>query len=1143
MQELRHGKVSVMGGTEPKLNLLTAAQICRIVKLCTFILLAGCLHAFATGYGQKITLSEKDVPLTKVFKEIKRQTGYQFLYVSEQLEQASKVTIAIKDASLEEVLEQCFKGQPFGYEIKEKTIVVKPKGTHGTSTSAINETIADPITVTGKVTDAEGRPLPGANVKVKGSNIGVTTDNDGNFVLKNVSENAVLEISFVGHEMKTFTVRGAGFVNIALDQRLSLLDETVVIAYGTTTRRLSTGNVATVKAKDIETQPVSNPLLALQGRVPGLFITQSTGFAGTGVSVRIQGQNSIRKGNDPFYVIDGVPYTSQVLPTINSILGNSGSFYVGAVQGSGNPLSYINPADIESIEILKDADATAIYGSRAANGAVLITTKKGKAGETRIDLNLQSGWQKVTSKLDVLNTQEYLEMRKAAYINDGLTIPNSSTTPDNSNYDLTIWDQNKYTDWQNVLIGGTGKYSDMQMSISGGNNNTQYLVAGGYHKETTVFPGDLADKKVSLHFNLNSITTNQKFKFQISGNYLADNNALIPIDLTPVAFALAPNAPFLYNEDGSLNWEQLPNGNSTWENPLTYLNRKYNIKSNNLISNAVLSYRLLPNVELKSSFGYNNIQTNEIQTFSVISLAPERRPTSQGSAVFANGNVNTWILEPQVHYKGTIAKGKLEMLIGSSYQHENRSRQQFSATGYNSDALLEDVRSAASVRVGGSVNRHYKYIGLFGRINYNWADKYILTITARRDGSSRFGINNLFHSFGGVGAAWIFTSEPFLQKHTRIISFGKLRASYGTSGNDQIGDFQYLNLYENITGAIPYQAQGGLRPTGLSNPHLQWELTKKINLGIDIGLLNSKIDFNLNYYHNRSSNQLLPYALPIITGFPDNTINFPATLQNSGWEFSLSTTNFRKKDFEWTSSINLTIPVNKLVDFPKLETSTLSSTLVVGEPISSLKLYTFSGVNSTTGVFEFDDGKGGLTSRPDTAVAATRNLIIDLGQKFYGGFQNTFSYKGFELDILFQFVKQLGRNNVLGNLFPGQFFGTSNIANQPAYVLGGWQKDGDITNAQRYTTNYPSDLLYGFSAAESSNLSYSDASYVRLKNLALSWFIPSSISNRLHTKSVRFSIMCQNLLTFSNYKGLDPETKSSTLPPLRILTVGLKVTL
>jgi TonB-linked SusC/RagA family outer membrane protein len=947
-----------------------------------------------------------------------------------------------------------------------------------------------------------------------------------------VDENAVLEISYVGFETQLVSLQGKSALAISLNPKNNSLDEMQIIAYGTTTKRLNTGNVSTVKARDIETQPINNPLLALEGRVPGLFITQSSGLAGSGVKVKIQGQNSIGRGSDPLYVIDGVPYTSETLPTLSSILGLSGTSAGGTIPiGSGNPLSFINPADIESIDVLKDADATAIYGSRAAAGAILITTKKGKAGQTKVNISLQNGWGKVARKLNLLNTQQYLEMRHEALRNDNLT-------PSATDYDINgVWDTTRYTDWQKELLGGTSKFQDVQASVSGGNSNVQYLIGGGYHKETTVFPGDFADQKGSMHFSINSISPNQRFKVQLSGNYLVDKNQLPTNDLTQQALRLAPDAPMLYNSDGSLNWALLSNGNSSFNNPIgNYAYSKYQDKTNNLIANALVSYKIITGLELKASFGFTRLENDEIQTSPFAAIAPPNWPFSQRTTQFGHGLINSWILEPQATYSHKFGKGQLQTLVGTTFQEQNSNLQQVTATGFNSDLVMEDIKSASSITPYATVIANYKYSALFGRVNYNWTDKYILNLTGRRDGSSRFGSENLFHNFWSMAGGWIFSSEKFMQSNLAFISFGKLRASYGTTGNDQIGDYQFLNQYSTISNVqVAYQGINSIAPQGIPNPYIQWEETRKLQFGLDFGFLKDRILLSANYSRNRSSNQLLSYSLPITTGVGSLITNFPATIENTAWEFSVNTDNVHSGNFKWTSNFNLSIPKNKLVAFPNIETSSYSSSLIVGQPFTIKLLYHFIGVDPTTGAYVFSDSKGNVTSKPQYPTDAT--AVVNMAPKFYGGFQNRISYKGFALDFLFQFVKQIGTNYAFG-FQPGRF----NL-NQPDYVLSRWTKPGDVTTIQRYYSNSSLSSAYTNLTSISDGV-WADASYIRLKNLSLSWQLPQATLQKLHLKNLRVYTQGQNLLTITNYKGLDPENLStSSLPMLRVITVGLQLTL
>jgi TonB-linked SusC/RagA family outer membrane protein len=1093
------------------------------MKLTAFFILAACLHVNATGYGQKVTLSEREVHIEKIFSEIRKQTGFNFLYTSNILNNTHRVTVKVTNATVGEVLDICLEGQGLEYRVKseDNLIIIKAKPQVKPLVEA-GEARGGPIDVSGRITDAEGRPLPGANVKVRGSNVGVTTDNDGRFSLKGIPENSVLEISYVGHDMKTFTVRASGMVNIALDQKLSMLDETVVIGYGTTSKRLSTGNVSTVKAEDIARQPVNNPLLALQGRVPGLFITQVTGLPGSGINVTVQGQNSIRNGNDPFYIVDGVPYTSQLLTNYGSILGTA------AIGSNGNPLSFINPADIESVSVLKDADATAIYGSRGANGVILITTKKGKSGQTKVDLNMQTGWGKVTRKLDLLNTQQYLEMRREAKRNDNAAI----TATD---YDLNgLWDTTRYTDWQKVLIGNTAHYTDVNATVSGGNSNTQVLVGAGYHRETTVFPGNLADEKGSLHFSIINTSANQKFRMQLTGNYMEDNNRIISRDLTQDAIKLAPNAPEIYTADGLLNWMPNATGASSWTNPLAYLNNRYKNKTKNLIGNAVVSYKIVPNLEIKSSFGYTNLQANEILTYPLVSFAPERRTTTATrSANYSSNNISSWIVEPQILYKTKLCNSQLEVLIGTTIQQSVSNGLSLLGVIYNSDVVLDDIRSAAAITIDGTVNSVYKYNALFTRLNYNLFDKYIINLTARRDGSSRFGPGSQFHNFGAVGIGWIFSKEELIQNALPFISFGKLSASYGTTGNDQIGDYRFMSLYYSSSYGVPYQGVNGMQAVGLSNPFLQWEETKKLQLGLNVGLFKEKVNISASYFRNRSSNQLLNYNLPIQTGFANVFRNLPATVQNSGWEFTLSSSNIIGKNFSWSSDFNLTIPKNQLLSFPGIETTGFSRSFIVGKPITLARVYSFAGVNPSTGVYQFVDYKGNLTSSPSSSTDQT--VLINNSPDLYGGISNNLRYKSVELDFTFQFIKRKGRNYFFGNSA-----GAVINSNQPVSVLQRWQKPGDITSRQRYNSNL--SLASQAVNAGISDAGYGEASFVRLKNFSLSWRIPGAWCKKSRLNNVRLYIQGQNLFTVTNYVGLDPETLSSTtLPPLKVFTLGFNI--
>ncbi|GAA3929236.1 TonB-dependent receptor [Chitinophaga oryziterrae] len=1092
----------------------------------TVLLVAISLHVSA-AYAQHISLNVKDKPLLEVLSSIRKQTGYNFIITSVNAQYAHPVTLTLNAATIETTLLKLFSDQPFLYEFDGKVIMIKLKPETEKKTPVQKENL-EQRELNGIVVDDKNKPLEGATVILNDqSNRGTITDSQGRFRFANAPENGTLLIRMLGHETRRVSYQNFTVGSIVIKEIDADLKEIQVIAYGTQIKKYSTNNIGTVSAAEIARQPVNNPLLALEGRVPGLFIQQASGVSGSNIYVKVQGINSLGNGSDPLYVIDGVPYT----PQFNTSLANSSFNSPG-----GSTFNFVNPADIESISVLKDADATAIYGSRAANGAILITTKKGKPGKTKIDVNLQNGWGQIAHKVDFLNTQQYLDMRKEAYTNAGKSIPTSATNPTSSNYDLTIWDQNRYTDWQKVLVGNTAHFTDLQASVSGGSNTTQFLAAYGFNRQTTVYPGSLGDLKGSVHLNLNHNSLDNKFHYNISATYLQDKNTLGSSDLMNPATSLTPNAPLLHLADGSLNWEPFPKNPSrySFRNPLAYTEERYTGNTNNLTANNNISYEILPGLQVKTSMGFNRLVGKEIQINPLTSIKPDAFDLTR-SALYLDKSISSWIIEPQITYTKETEYGVIDALIGSSFQQVSNDLLSQTGSGYTNDAQLGNL-SAASSTVTNFVDKSlYKYNALFGRINYRLKDKYILNLTARRDGSSRFGDQNKLHTFYAVGGAWLFADEHIIKNSLPWLSSGKIRASYGTTGNDQIGDYRYLSLLNTYGVDIPYGQSVGLTQFSIANPFLQWEETRKINLGLDLGFLKDRILLSVNYYRNRSSNQLIGYALPNITGFGSVDENFPATIQNKGLEGQLNVNVIRSKNFNWHSSLNMTIQRNKLIDFPDLATSSYANNYIIGQPINIFRAYQFAGVNPATGLYQFIDHNGKATSSPDPTTDKT--ILIDPNPKFFGGFSNSLQYKGFDLDFLLQFVNQKARNYKFGNL-PGLA-----VRNQPISVLNRWKNPGDIVDIQKVSTN-SSEISVPFDAAIASDASYVGASYVRLKNISLSYSLPMQWLSKIKASQARIYIQAQNLLTFTNFIGSDPETAGlGALPPLRIITVGLQITL
>jgi len=1065
---------------------------------------------------KKFTIVLHNATFTEALTKVSETTGIKSAYSSNVLHVPEKISIKAEDVTLRVIFQKLFVSQGIEYKVRESdnTVFLKNREAEKgrASTEYPDDSHKQEGNITGRITDAGGFAMAGVNVIVKGTTNGTTSDKDGNYTVS-AAETDVLTFSFIGYTPVEVSVNHRSIIDVTLEEDIHSLSEVVVNAgYYEVKNSERTGSIGRVSKEEIGKQPVSNPMQALQGRIPGVVVQQQSGVPGGGFVIRIRGQNSLRTdGNEPLYIIDGVPY--------------SGSSFSGAASSeiipNGNPFAALNPDDIESIEVLKDADATAIYGSRGSNGVVLITTKKGREEKSHVDIGIYSGFSTVPHFLDLLSTPQYLAMRKEALRND-------KAEPGFLDSDLTLWDSTRYTDWQRELIGGTAYTTNAKASVSGGNKDTQFLIGGGYFRQTTVFPGDFNDQKISGHVSVNHSPTEAKLGVNFSASYVFDNNNLLRNDLTRY-ITLPPNAPQVYTSDGSLNWE-----NSTWQNPYAFLRKPYQGRTSNLISALSLRYEVIPGLYLKSNFGFTDTQVREFSAFPIGTDDPAYS-IKTAISVFSNSSIRTWNVEPQADYNKQIGKGTLNVLVGTTFLSNTRTGTDVEASGYTSNAVLEDIMSAASLSVIGSKDITYRYNAVFSRINFNWDKKYLLNLTARRDGSSRFGPEKRFANFGAIGAAWIFSNEDFLSD-SELFSFGKLRASYGVTGSDQIGDYQYLDTYQPFYNT--YQGQTGIVPARLANATYSWETNKKFEAALELGIFKNALQISASYFRNRSSNQLVGLALPSITGFTSIQSNFPAIVQNSGVEIEVQSTNLKRQDVLWTTSFNLTVPRNLLVEYPNLAGSAYANRYEVGKSLYIRKMYHFTGVDPQTGLIAFEDkdNNGVGTNYPGDLQARKQ-----ITQDYYGGLQNTVTYKGFQVSLFFQFVKQTGYSYIASPAFvvPGR------KGNQMTDVLNRWQKPGDESEYQMFTSSYASkgSGLYSISTYAGDN-SITDASFIRLQNVYLAWSVSPPLMKRLHLKGGKVYAQGQNVLTWTKYKGLSPETQSQTmLPPLRTITVGFQLSL
>lgn len=1126
----------------------SASKLLLIMKLATLILITTIIQVSAASYAQKVSLHTKNAPLTEVFEKIRAQTGYDFLFTASTLNDAKLVSISFDKMELKDALDKIFKNQSLEYTIENSSVIISKRDIP--LFEKVKKFFQVPIHVNGIVT-GDGVPLPGATIVNKRTGKGTYTNLKGEFSVGDLKENDILIFNYVGYEKFELQIKEdqPASVNIMMKMGTSKLDEVQVVAYGqNTSQRISTGTIAKVTATDIAKQPVTNVLQVLSGQVPGVLITQNSGTPGAGISVQIRGARSLPSvdgvpatGTAPLYIIDGVPFLSEPIYTAG---GNT----VGYLQPSfGNsPLNAINPTDIETIEILKDADATSIYGSRGANGVILITTKKGKAGKTKVDVRFSNGISDVANlhRVSDMTLAQYLEVRRRAYINSG-TKPALSNAPD-----LLLWDTTKTTDFQKILMGRTAHATDGSMSFSGGNSQTNFLLSGTYHRETTVIPGGYSYDRGGVHLAVEHSSPDRKFTANISTTLTLDKNNNVAMqgsntDLGAVAFSQAPNFPLYKPNSNDLYWFNLNTFSPIYDNPLGYMYQKYSAKNNNLIGGILLKYSPVKNLNLKVNTSYNKI-TADAQNF-IYSQSINPFSTTLPSSSRQQNNATTWNLEPQADYTFKIAKGDLNILAGATYQ-DNKYDQPLYVVGvnYTSDALLGSVSAAGTVNVY-NFDSEYKYQSAFSRLNYNWLNKYIVNVNYRYDGSSKFGANNRFGSFGSIGAAWIFTEEDILKNKLPWFSYGKIRGSYGSSGNDQIPNYQYLDTYQ--TTYYGYGGVGSLIPTKVANPDLKWEVNKKMEFALDLGFLKDRILLTSTWFRNRTNNPLVSSPLTTVTGFSSYYANLPATIQQKGAEFTLTTQNIKSNMFNWTTTFNISFVQNKLLRFDNILNTGYANLLVVGESMSTIYAYHYTGISPVTHLPTIADanhsGSTDIINPSETGLAANglgdKVAVGKSDPDFFGGLNNSFRFKGFQLDMLLQFSghsTKYGVDYYAGTAPPGY-----RAVNMSSYIYQLFQQTNGKIATRTFGYNSDGTAYNSFVKYVQSDAVLSNGAYLRFKNVALSYTFKDNWIKRLKMSSARVFLQGQNLLTFTKFKGYDPETPAVNIPPLRTLIAGINFSL
>lgn len=978
----------------------------------------------------------------------------------------------------------------------------------------------------GKVTDKENQSLlAGADVRIKGTTHQVLTDENGNFnFVTGQKFPYILIITYVGYKSLEITVDKSPVV-ISLDPAPKQLGDVVVVGYGTQKRADLTGSVTKINPQEVRTIPEASFDLQLQGKAPGVQINSNSGVPGSDVFIRVRGATSINASNDPLYVVDGVVVNSASLQNIFQDRATS-------------PLTDINPNDIESIEVLKDASAIAIYGARGANGVIIITTKKGNYGDkAKVDVNISEGrgwapedrvWKTTTGEEHALLVNEYnanigkpFPFRPASEIING--VPGRGLPEEQPTYDRMAY------------LNRTAVLRNYDISVRGGSQQTKYYIGGGYNKQESIWK-PMGFERYSLKLNLDQklgkyVTVGINNTATLSNRDQArpangGNGTLLQASLN------IPTYLPIFADDGvPLKWVNFDN--------IYVLTSVVNLwsKSYHYIGNAYLSVDISKNLNFRSSLGvdYNNYEENEYWDTRTILGASGGRGTQSIT------QAGTVINEQTLSYNNESGDHKFGALVGNTLQHTTIKNVSATGTNFPNDSYTQI--SSAATQTASQFSTESKLASFFSRLDYNYAGKYYVEFTIRADGSSRFGANHKWGYFPAVGAAWRLSEENFL-KNSSTISNLKLRASYGLTGNQGgIDDFASQGLWTGGFGysdAVGVNEGPGTAPLQIANPDLKWEKTTQLSVGVDLGLLNGRINAEFNVYNKYTSDVLLLIAMPGSTGFSTYLTNY-GEISNKGFELSIQSVNIRNKNFTWKTELNVSRNKNTIEDIPA-DIPFAGRDLIrlqKGQPMYSYWLYKQLYVDPATGDAIFED-----LNKDGSITAADRQIVGSTWPDYFGGFSNNLQYKNFDLGIFFTY--SFGNGIWNHNRMLGETGGTLD-ANRVllASQLDRWTTPGQKTNTPRLTTA-------NYSRQENSRF-FEDASFVRLRSLTLGYTLPSGLVKKLKLSKARVYVAASNLFLITDYTGSDPESNMGrdniqgydygTPPQPRTIQAGLNIQL
>ncbi|MEP6683454.1 MAG: TonB-dependent receptor [Parafilimonas sp.] len=1008
--------------------------------------------------------------------------------------------------------------------------------------------------VTGKVTDEQtGLPISGASIVIKGEKKGTVSDNEGNFSLPVASSSKTIIISSVGYAEQEVAITGSA-INVVLTQTSKALNEVVVVGYGTSLRKDITGSVSQVNAKQITNTPATSFETAIQGRAAGVFVQQQNGKLGQAINVTIRGGSSVTGGNQPLYVVDGIPVTA-------ADLSGNGS--------STNSLSDINMNDIASIEILKDASSAAIYGSRASNGVVLITTKKGKAGTSKIEFNYFTGVQNPTGKRDFLNANQYVDFFTQAalgaapldvlygyepdletaqadelgYIHDRFTRYSAGTKDWKKGRINTNWEDEAF---QHAPI------SQYDINVSGGTEKTKVFLSGQYLDQSGIIIANRF-RRYSARLNIDqqvrdwlSVGMNMNFSRSRNNRLSDDDQFTSPLQvvaLSPITPVIDPRTGLL---SGALDPETgAPNTNyPIYFNPLLAYgnNAYYHTLVNRTFGDVYLNATFSPALTFRSEFGMDQLNQTEDSYFGRLTARDIGVPDGSGS--YATTQALHYTTNNYFTYKKTLADvHNFDVTAGMSYEDESYDFSEADAEEFPSDAYKK-LNAGASKTGATSSSTTATLVSYFARLNYKFNDKYIVALSDRIDGSSRFGKH--YGSFPAASVGWVISEEKFLQNNT-FLNFLKLKAGYGKTGNNEIADFASRGLYTYAA----YGGQAGQVPSQLGNPNLKWETTLGADVGFEVSILNNRLDFDVDFYNRKTKDLLLNVQVPGTSGFLEQLQNI-GNLNNEGFEIEINSTNISTKILRWTTSFNFSRNKNKITNLGGQVLGTDVNKAMEGEPLGVFFAREFAGADPANGdALYYKNTTNANGSKDHTTTndynAADDVVIGDPNPDFIYGLGNTVTYKSFDLDILLQGVS--GNQIYNGG---GQYMSSSgaSLDNQTPDQLKAWKNPGDITMVPEARWGYPN-------GTDPSSRYISDGSYMRVKSVTLGYNLSKDILTRWKIDHLRVYVRAANLFTFTNYDGWDPEVNADfyggqtdninrgydfySAPQFKTVTVGVNI--